>query len=644
MNRPAISLKTLLILLLALVFLLLGVALFLASLGSTREFLQRQLANHAQDAATTLALQLRGDLSRNDQAAVASSVDALFDSGYYQRITISQLDGRILLDRQLPVQVEGAPDWFVHALPLETPNGQAESMAGWKRSALIRVTSHPGFAYRQMWRATGSTLLLTVLFWAVAALLSAALLARALRPLREMELLAKRVAQGEFTHLHKLPRIRELHHIGRSLNLMSDAVGRMLEEKSSLVQKLQSELYHDPQTGLANRAFFLATLVDVLHEHSDTCGLILLQLDGLGACNSRRGRESGDRLIRAVAGAVRAAEHLPVEHVARIDGSQFGVILEYADADRLRAYADQLAASAALALRDLDQDSCCAVHVGAALARDQDSSNLLAAADSALRDAKLGPSGTSRVAEKPVQGAASLRHLLRQAVLEAKLRVEWQPVLTCGEEELDHFEAYARLIAPDGSTLPAGAFVHLAEESGLVTTLDKLILSEVWVAERQHPTAACSVNLSVASLLDGAFVSWLTGHVRNPEQIYLELPSIRLAASPEARQALLHLRQAGFGIVLDRFVPQANALTWLHDLRPHWVKVEGSLCRQARDDVGTRAMLKTLCAYARELGCKVGATGVEYEDDMKALCGLGFSAVQGRLFNQHHQAQPDGGS
>lgn len=638
-----ISLKTLLVALLALVFMLLSLALSVASLMGTRDFLERQLASHAQETASTLALQLSAGLARNDMASVANSVDALFDSGYYQRIGLARPDGTPLLDRQSAPRVEGVPDWFIAALPLQAPGGRAEAMAGWKRT-VVQVVSHPGFAYGQLWQNTRNTLLLALVFWALASLLGALLLARALRPLGEMEQLSLKVGQGEFTRLDPLPPVRELRHIGQSLNTMSDAVSRMLEEKSSLVRKLQSELYHDPHTGLANRAFFLATLVDVLREHPDTSGLVLMQVDGMGHCNSRQGRETGDRILRSVARVARAAEHLPAEHVARIDGTQFGVILEYADPDKLRDYAEQLAQAAALAVKELDAEGLCQVHAGAALAEGMDSSSLLAKADAALRDAKLGPSGTSRLSAGPLarapQGANSLRALLRQAVLDANLRIQWQPVLACGSEDLDHFEAYARLITPDGQTVPAGAFVYLAEESGLVTTLDKLIVSDAWVAERMHPSAACSVNLSPGSLLDPAFITWLCTFVQAPQKLYLELPSNRLATSPGVRQALQSLRQAGFRLVLDRFVPQAGALTWLNDIRPDWVKVEGSLCRQAKDDVGTRAMLKTLCAYARELGCRVGATGVEYEDELRCLCDLGFHAAQGRLFSHHEHAAP----
>lgn len=639
--KPTLSLKTLLVGLLALSLLLLGLTLFLTNLSGTRDFLQQQLVSHAQGAASTLAVQLG-----NEPGAAASRVDALFDKGYYQRITLSQPDGSTLLERSVPMHVDGVPDWFVRILPLDVASGQAEALSDGKRT-IIQISSHPGFAYQQMWLIARNTLWLTLLFLTVAALLGVALLARALAPLRKMEQLALKVAEGEFTRLDPLPRMRELHHIGQSLNHMSDAVGRMLADKSALVQKLQADLYQDPQTGLANRAFFIPILLDTLNEHTHTCGLILLQVDGLSACNNRLGRETGDRLIRAVAAAIRttetrSGEQLPADHVARIDGAQFGVILEYTDADALLGLADKLAHAATMAIHETGLENCCAVYVGAALAEEASlanahevtaSSSLLARADSALRDAKLGPSGSCRLAAGATPATGSLRTLMRQTVQDDQLSIEWQPVLRNHNGGLDHIEAHARLTPPNGQILPAGAFVYLAEEVGRVTTLDKLILSNAWTAEHEHPVAPRSVNLSISSLQDGAFIEWLKGFVPTPERLYLELPAHRLATSPNVQQTLLNLRQSGFGIVLDRFVPQAHTLTCLHDIRPHWVKVEGSLCRQAKDSIGTRALLKALCEYAHELGCKVGATGIEHEDELTVLYQLGFDAAQGQLFN-----------
>jgi len=635
---PAISLKTLLNTLLALIFLLLSAALFLANLSGTRDFMQRQLGSHAQDAATTLAVQLAPALADKQMATVASSVDALFDSGYYRRIRIVAVDGEVLIERELPLRIEGVPDWFMRALPLETPSGAAESMHVWKLSGTIEVASHPGFAYRQLWLGARDTLLLNLSFWLLAALLAAWLVAWSLRDLRAMEKLALAVARGEFKQLTSPPRVRELRHIGEAMNTMSASVGRMLDDKSNLVEKLQADLYHDPRTGLANRAYFLATLVDTLQEHGDTCGLILIMIDGLGTSNGRKGRAVSDQMIAAVAETLRAAEHAPAAHVARIDGTQFAVLLELTDAEQLREHAERLAHHAELALRTFDPENLCRVHAGAALAEQRDASTLLAKADAALRDARLGDSGTSRLAVSNTPGAQDLRQLLRDAVDNASLQVEWQPALTCAGQQVVHFEAYARLHTADAKTIPAGAFVHLAEESGLVSALDRLILNAARSAENTPPGLPLTVNLSVASLLDDAFVAVLKSQASESRRLFLEFPSGRLAsAPPQAHIALVELRRVGYGLILDRFIPLPASLAWLRELRPDWVKVEGALCRQAHIEVGTRAMLKTLCGFARELQCQVGATGVEEIDELRVLCELGFDAAQGRLFKQHGQ-------
>ncbi len=157
----SMSLKTLLVALLGVSFLLLAVLLIVANLIHTRDFLARQLASHAQDTATTLALQLSPALQAGERATVTNTVDALFDSGYYRRIALTTPGGEAILVREVAVRLEDAPGWFIRLVPLEAPAGTAEALAGWQRAALVEVVSHPGYAYRQLWQTTRAILLWT---------------------------------------------------------------------------------------------------------------------------------------------------------------------------------------------------------------------------------------------------------------------------------------------------------------------------------------------------------------------------------------------------------------------------------------------------------------------------------------------------
>ncbi len=625
------SLKTLLLALLALSFLILTAILFLASLTHTRDFLMRQLATHAQDTATTLALQLAPALRVKDLAAVTNTVDALFDSGYYRRIALTTPSGEVILARESRVRIEGVPEWFVHLLPLAAPNGSAESLAGWQRAAIIQVASHPGFAYRQLWQTMRAIALWTLVLGSIAALLVIWLVRRALRPLGDMERLAMNVAEGRFVQLPDLHPVRELTAISQAMNRMSASVERMLDEQRQLVERLQQELHHDQLTGLFNRTYLLAATDAALSEPGQTVGLAILRFSGLAELSAQRGRAVGDQLVRSAASVteVLAAEFSGT--AGRLDGGQFAILLEQTQEATLAELAQRLGEAGAQILDELQTGTLCHAHVGASLAAGARRAVLFANADAALRDARLGPSGSYRLAAGTLPSASDTRQALLRAIQENALQIEWQPVLRCKDQTLDHFEAYARIPTPQGELLPAGAFIYLAEEAGLAATLDELVVTHAWMFldGRQTPGA---VNLSANSLLSPGFLDWLIQLVHSPAQLRIELSHNSLFATPGALEAVQRLKAAGFPIVLDRFVPQLDTLPRLRELRPHTVKVEGVLCRLARENAGTRTLLSTLCVHARELGIAIVATGVEGEEQRDVLCELGFDAVQGRLY------------
>src|SRR5690554_4680118 len=71
-----------------------------SNLYNLRQYMQAQLQSHAQDAATSLGLSLSTAVDARDLAVAGSVINAIYDSGYYQRIVLSDLDGRPLVVRE----------------------------------------------------------------------------------------------------------------------------------------------------------------------------------------------------------------------------------------------------------------------------------------------------------------------------------------------------------------------------------------------------------------------------------------------------------------------------------------------------------------------------------------------------------------
>ena len=173
------------------VFPLLFVGTLSVAVERTRTFLKDQLQSHAQDTATSLGLSLSPHMQQGDVTTMDRMVDAIFDRGYYREIRVVKTDDTPLIVKRQGVAIEGVPAWFIARLPLDTPQAEAAVMAGWKVAASVYVSSHPGYAYNQLWQTVSR-----LFFWFAGLALLALILALValhylLKPLRAVERQAK---------------------------------------------------------------------------------------------------------------------------------------------------------------------------------------------------------------------------------------------------------------------------------------------------------------------------------------------------------------------------------------------------------------------------------------------------------------------
>jgi len=118
------SLSRQLQLIISALFALVFAGTLVISVSNMREYLEAQLANHAQDAATSLGLSLQPHFAEGDTATMETMVNAIFDSGYYREIIIVRADGSTMLERFNPEGAKGVPAWFVGLIPLEKTVGK----------------------------------------------------------------------------------------------------------------------------------------------------------------------------------------------------------------------------------------------------------------------------------------------------------------------------------------------------------------------------------------------------------------------------------------------------------------------------------------------------------------------------------------
>ena len=283
-------------------FLLLGLVESIY-ITNARVYMQEQLSSHAQDAATSLGLVLPVALADKDVLRAEVTVNALFDRGFYSAIVVVNTQGIKLVEKTLTPAPVGVPLWFTQLLPMEAPSGESLISKGWQQLGRVVVTSHPNFAYKQLWRTTVQATLGMLLLYALSLLAIHAFLSRILRPLKEIEQVAHAISERDFQLVKGIPSARELRRVVKAINSMSAKLVAIIAHEVHQATRYRDESRKDSLTGLDNRRGFEEHVHALLEHGADmTSGVMyMLQLANFNAFNISNGYKDGDVLLKEVA-------------------------------------------------------------------------------------------------------------------------------------------------------------------------------------------------------------------------------------------------------------------------------------------------------------------------------------------------------
>jgi two-component system, cell cycle response regulator len=184
-----------------------------------------------------------------------------------------------------------------------------------------------------------------------------------------------------------------------------DAAGRtkvLQEELVGQSERLEALLFEDALTGLANRRFILAQLagaVSAARRHERPLSVAIIDIDHFKSVNDEHGHAAGDRVLAAVASAMR--EQLRAEdQLGRLGGEEFLALLPDSNGPAAGTAAEKLRSEiAALAVEHEGRDLGVTISAGWAAWEGEAPEELLRRADEALYGAKRA--GRDRVEGAP---------------------------------------------------------------------------------------------------------------------------------------------------------------------------------------------------------------------------------------------------
>lgn len=418
--------------------------------------------------------------------------------------------------------------------------------------------------------------------------------------------------------------------------------------------RLLHDAMHDPLTRIPNREYFLETLENALgrtqRREDYHAAIILLDLDRFKLINDGFGYAAGDQLLIEISRRLKRTLRT-MDTVARFSGDEFAILL-----DEINGLPDAILVTKRLhtilsqpfILENQEISPNASFGVVMLTRGYLNAEEILRDADTALNQAKANGRGRFEIFDKEMHfftlNRLKIESELRQALKHQELKVFFQPVITAETGEIDFIEALLRWQHPEKGLIPTDEFIPVAEETGIIGTIDEFVIRTACNEARGWLDAGfkdfrVSVNISPKLLMNPELADIIHSILADTElpfeNLILEITeSTNVYNSGTAIQNLFDLTSIGIRVFLDDYGRVASSLEQLKRLPVHAIKISQSFVKDLPLNSDDTAIIDAIIAMAHILGMQVAAVGVDNIQQMQYLTNKKCDYLQGFLFSQ----------
>jgi len=438
-----------------------------------------------------------------------------------------------------------------------------------------------------------------------------------------------------------------------------DVGGVVLNVRDISARKADEEVLlrralYDPLTGLANRALFREHVEKALARLRRTPArphaVLFVDLDGFKTVNDSLGHAAGDEVLVEVGNRLRRWVR-PGDTAGRLGGDEFAVLLENTSEAEAAVLAGRILKVLLSPVIVQGKEVVLTGSIGIALSETgEDADELLRNADVAMYTAKAAGKGQFRVFE-PAMHHAALRRLdleadLRRAIDNREMLLTYQPILDLATSRITGMEVLVRWQHPQRGLIQPLDFIPLAEDTGLIRPLGRLILelacrqAQDWSVRfpAHHPLRLC-VNASVRQIEHPSFYDEVANALAlsgfDGRNLTLEITeSLFMNDLAATVEKLSRLKELGLKLAVDDFGTGYSSLSYLRSLPIDILKIDKSFVAGVTFGIEQSAVAHAVVKLARTFNLQTVAEGIETPDQAAQLLSIGADMGQGYWFSR----------
>jgi diguanylate cyclase (GGDEF)-like protein/PAS domain S-box-containing protein len=424
-------------------------------------------------------------------------------------------------------------------------------------------------------------------------------------------------------------------------------VSRDVTAQRRAEERIHHLALYDHLTGLPNRIMLgdrAASSFDDPALAGQAQALVFLDLDDFKTINDTVGHRIGDMLIQEAAARLLSAAG-DGAHVARLGGDEFAVLAAPSSLAATTDLVSRLIAAIDQPFRIERYDLALTASAGIAMFPTDGTTfdELVVRADAAMYRAKQEGRHTYRFFSGDMLANAAERlellTALRKAVENDELVVYYQPQVSLADGAIVGVEALVRWQHPTLGLVQPGAFIGLAEDSGLILPIGEAVLNQAladameWERTGGRPITV-SVNLSAVQFVQTDLAERIRRALLRSgfpaERLELEITETIAMVNPDMAAATIEgLHGMGVQVSIDDFGTGYSSLAYLKRFRIDKLKIDRSFVQDLGRDPDDEAIVTAVIQVAKALRCVTIAEGVETNEQQEFLRSHGCDIAQG---------------
>ena len=528
---------------------------------------------------------------------------------------------KILVSSKRKIKFDGVPQWFINFIDIDIPTMSSQINDEWKSVATIFVSPNPGIAYKKLYDQVISALYYSIFSFIFTLILLYIFLLFILKPLNNIENLAKEISKGNYLQIKNIPWTTELKTVSNTMNDMSRKIENIINKLNTNIQNMNDKLNIDKLTKLPLKQEFETDLKKLFMNNSNGY-IYLVKITNLMQYSKTHGAKDVDKFIISFA---KILSDLPKGKAYRFFGSEFLIIFNNISEEENKKIVLKLQSDLDALSKELDLMNIANTGIITFDKYDTNTSILSNASEAYEMAKQVGPNSTY-IKEKDENSMDSMkwRELVFDIIDNNKILLEYIGRVNKDDKNPIQ-EAFTKVLDDNNNALAIGTFLSVAQENNLAIKFDKLVISTVIkYISTNNISHQIMVNLSMQSILDVNFLDFLKNILSTNKDIsknlVFSLTAYSIASNKKYIQSFCEvIKQNNSNFMIKRYDTKFVSIEEMKYIKPTAIRLAREYTNKIYDDSSKQALVDAISNAAQIIDVSIYSENLTSKDDYDFL-------------------------